>query len=138
MMSFFDGLQDAGRISLDRRENMLAGGAPFYRTYQCRDGREVAIGSLETKFYHELLEMIGAPVSLLQSQYDASTWAERGEILAAIFAQRDLADWVALLEGPDTCFAPVLRPSEVADHPHMKARSEDRKSVVKGKRVSER
>src|SRR3546814_6773269 len=49
MMSFFDGLQDAGRISLDRRENMLAGGAPFYRTYQCRDGREVAIGSLETK-----------------------------------------------------------------------------------------
>src|SRR3546814_19229863 len=77
---------------------------------------------LETKFYHELLEMIGAPVSLLQSQYDASTWAERGEILAAIFAQRDLADWVALLEGTDTCFAPVLRLSEVADHPHMKAR----------------
>src|SRR3546814_7213103 len=67
--------------------------------------------------------MIGAPVSLLQSQYDASTWAERGEILAAIFAQRDLADWVALLEGTDTCFAPVLRLSEVADHPHMKARS---------------
>src|SRR3546814_896102 len=71
----------------------------------------------------DLLEMIGAPVSLLQSQYDASTWAERGEILAAIFAQRDLADWVALLEGTDTCFAPVLRLSEVADHPHMKARS---------------
>src|SRR3546814_15779252 len=45
------------------------------------------------------------------------------EILAAIFAQRDLADWVALLEGTDTCFAPVLRLSEVADHPHMKARS---------------
>src|SRR3546814_21031764 len=66
--------------------------------------------------------MIGAPVSLLQSQYDASTWAERGEILASIFAQRDLADWVALREGTDTCFAPELCLSAVADNAHMKAR----------------
>src|SRR3546814_13298719 len=102
---------------------MLAGGAPFYRTYQCRDGREVAIGSLETKFYHELLEMIGPPVSLLQSQYDASPWAERGEILAAIFAQRDLAAWVALLEGTAPCFSTVLRLSEVVDHPPLQPRS---------------
>ena len=39
------------------------------------------------------------------------------------FAGCDLADWVALLEGKDACFAPVLRLSEVAEHPHMSARS---------------
>jgi alpha-methylacyl-CoA racemase len=122
LMTFFDGL-DKDRISLDRNENMLAGGAPFYRTYYCRDGREVAIGSIETKFYKNLLQMIGAPVGLLCAQYDASNWTERGEILATIFAQRDLADWVALLGEKDACFAPVLRLSEVAEHPHMRARS---------------
>jgi alpha-methylacyl-CoA racemase len=122
LMTFFDGL-DKDRISLNRNENMLAGGASFYRTYYCRDGREVAIGSIETKFYKNLLEMIGAPVALLCAQYDASNWTERGEILATIFAQRDLADWVSLLEGNDACFAPVLRLSEVGQHPHMSARS---------------
>ncbi|MDT9598518.1 CaiB/BaiF CoA transferase family protein [Sphingosinicella rhizophila] len=123
LMSFFDGLRKDGQVSLDRSENVLAGAAPFYRTYHCRDGREVAIGSLETKFYRSLLELIGAPVDFLSAQYDASTWPERGEMLAAIFVQRDLADWVALLEGTDACFAPVLKLGEVADHPHMKARS---------------
>jgi alpha-methylacyl-CoA racemase len=121
LMTFFDGLKD--KISPDRSENMLAGSAPFYRTYHCKDGREVAIGSIETKFYKTLLETIGAPAELLCAQYDASNWTERGEILSAIFAQRDLADWISLLEGKDACFAPVLRLREVADHPHIKARS---------------
>jgi alpha-methylacyl-CoA racemase len=123
LMSFFDGLRQSGRISLDRTENTLAGSAPFYRTYRCKDGREVAIGPLETKFYAILLEKIGASPDLLLARYDASTWAERGDILAAIFAGRDLADWVLLLEGSDACFAPVLKLAEVADHPHMQARA---------------
>ena len=123
LMSFFDGLRQSGSISLDRTENSLAGGAPFYRTYRCRDGREIAIGPLETKFYEILLEKIGAPPDLLVARYDASTWPERGDILAAIFAGRDLAEWVTMLEGTDACFAPVLRLAEVADHPHMRARS---------------
>jgi len=123
LMTFFDGLDKDARISLDRGENMLAGRAPFYRTYYCKDGREVAIGSIETKFYKNLLEMIGAPIDLLSAQYDASNWTERGEILGAIFAQRDLADWVSALEGKDACFAPVLALREVAEHPHMRARA---------------
>lgn len=122
LMSFFDGLRQGGRISLARDENMLAGAAPFYRTYRCRDGREVAIGPLETKFYECLLDRIGASRDLLRERYDASTWAERGAMLEAIFSRRDLADWIALLEGTDACFAPVLQLSEVADHPHMHAR----------------
>src|SRR3546814_16195523 len=66
MMSFFDVLQDAGRISFDRRENWLAGGAPFYRTYPVLDGSEVTIGPPKKQFYLDLLEIAGARVSLLQ------------------------------------------------------------------------
>lgn len=123
LMTFFDGLRKTGRISLDPGENLLAGRAPFYRTYACRDGRDVAVGAIETKFYECLIERIGAPRELLSAQYDACTWAERGELLAAIFAQRDREDWIALLEGTDACFAPVLELSEAAHHPHMRARA---------------
>ncbi len=123
LMSFFDGLRQGGGISLARDENILAGAAPFYRTYRCRDGREVAVGPIETKFYECLLDRIGAPRDLLRDRYDVSTWAERGNMLEAIFGQRNLADWVALLEGTDACFAPVLQLGEVADHPHMRGRA---------------
>ena len=123
LMTFFDGLKKTGRISLSPAENLLAGQAPFYRTYACRDGREVAVGAIETKFYECLLDKVGASRDLLSAQYDASTWAERGEMLAAIFAQRDQKDWTTLLEGTDACFAPVLELSEAASHPHMRARA---------------
>jgi alpha-methylacyl-CoA racemase len=123
LMTFFDGLQKTDHGESDNSENILGGSAPFYRSYQCQDGREVAIGSIEPKFYKILLETIGGSDDLLSAQYDGSNWTARSEILGAIFAQRDLADWVALLEGTDACFAPVLKLSEVADHPHMKARS---------------
>lgn len=123
LMSFFDGLRQNGRISLDRSENLLAGNAPFYRTYPCRDGREIAVGALEEKFYGQLLTAIGAPADFLARQYDSSNWEERAESLAEIFGRRDLADWMALLEGKDVCVAPVLKLGEVPDHPHMSARS---------------
>lgn len=95
------------------------------RPERSRDEEEAAtnLRPMGSQFYKNLLEMIGAPVDLLSAQYDSSNWTERGEILGAIFAQRDLADWVSLLEGKDACFAPVLRLSEVAEHPHMSARS---------------
>ncbi len=123
LMSFFDGLRQNGRISLDRSENVLAGNAPFYRTYLCRDGCEIAVGALEEKFYMQLITMIGAPADFLADQYDSSNWEERAERLAEIFAQRNLADWMALLEGKDVCVTPVIKLSEVQDHHHMKARS---------------
>ena len=123
LMSFFDGLRQDGRISLNRRENILAGNAPFYRTYFCKDGREIAVGALEEKFYRQFLTAIGAPADFLANQYDSSNWEERAEVFAGIFAQQTLADWMIILEGKDVCIAPVLKLDEVPGHPHMKARS---------------
>jgi alpha-methylacyl-CoA racemase len=123
MMSFFDGLQGSGQVSLDRSKNVLGGAAPFYRTYLCKDGREVAVGPLEPKFYQMLLDAIGAPADFLVGQHDPATWSENAECLEAIFLQRDMADWAGLFEGTDACLSPVLRLNEVTEHPHMQARS---------------
>ena len=122
LMTFFTGLLPSGRISLDRRRNVLAGDAPFYRCYRCADGRDISVGSIEPHFYRILLETIGAPMHLLESQDDVSRWAEDRQILADIFARRTQAEWCSLLEGTDACFAPVLTLEEAAAHPHNRAR----------------
>jgi alpha-methylacyl-CoA racemase len=123
LMSFFDGLQQTGQISLERSKNQLSGAAPFYRTYRCKDDREIAIGPLEAKFYEALLGRISGPSDFLAAQYESPTWEQRSEVLASIFAERDLADWIDLLQGTDACVAPVLKIHEVAEHPHMRARA---------------
>jgi alpha-methylacyl-CoA racemase len=119
LMTFFAG----GAISLQRDQNMLGGAAPFYRCYVCADGKEISVGAIEPKFYAELLHRVGAADSFKASQLDAANWSERSDDLAAIFATKTRAQWCALLEGTDACFAPVLTLEESFEHPHMRARA---------------
>jgi alpha-methylacyl-CoA racemase len=122
LMTFFAGLVPSGAISLERDKNMLGGAAPFYRCYLCADGKEIAIGAIEPKFYAELLQRIGADDAFCADQHDTTTWSERSEQLAAIFATKTRAEWCTLLEGTDACFAPVLTLEESVEHPHLKQR----------------
>jgi alpha-methylacyl-CoA racemase len=110
----------SGRMSLDKDRNMLGGAAPYYRCYICADGREVAIGALEPKFYEELCGIIGLEVTT--DRGDHQTWAERSADFAELFKTKTRDEWCALLEGTDACFAPVLALNEAPAHPHMKAR----------------
>lgn len=126
LMSFFAGLVPSGAISLEPGQNWLGGGAPFYRCYRCADGRDIAVGAVEQQFYRQLLELIGAPATLLESQNDHARWPADSEVLAGIFAGRSRDDWCKLLEGTDACFAPVLTLEEAADHPHNRAREQYR------------
>ncbi|MEL7559091.1 CaiB/BaiF CoA-transferase family protein [Stutzerimonas chloritidismutans] len=122
MMTFFAGLLPNGTLSLERDRNLLAGAAPHYRCYTCADGRDIAIGPLEPQFLAELMQRIGAPDSLLEGCANPDQWHEQSEQLATLFASRTQADWCALLEGSDACFAPALTLEEAAQHPHMQAR----------------
>jgi alpha-methylacyl-CoA racemase len=122
LMTFFAGLVPSGAISLERNENFLGGAAPFYRCYVCADGKEIAIGAIEPKFYAELLQRIGADAGFKAVQNDAATWQERSALLAGIFARKTRDEWSALLEGTDACFAPVLTLQESFEHAHVKER----------------
>jgi alpha-methylacyl-CoA racemase len=122
LMTFFAGLVPSGAISLERKENFLGGAAPFYRCYVCADDKEISIGAIEPKFYAELVERLGAADSFKSDQMDSNTWPKRSEEFAAIFATKTRDEWCALLEGTDTCFAPVLTLEESRDHAQMKAR----------------
>jgi alpha-methylacyl-CoA racemase len=123
MMGMFSGLAHQKDVSLERERSLLGGAAPFYGCYTCADGRDIAVGALESKFYHELIVRTGAPLELLEAQYELATWPARRELLAKLFATKTRAQWVELLEGSETCFAPVLTVAESQLHPHLTDRA---------------
>lgn len=119
LMTMFSGLLPTGANTLDPDRNLLGGRAPFYRCYRCADGRYVSVGPLEPHFYAQLLDRASAPAELRGDQNDESNWAERALVLERLFETRTRAEWCAILENGDACFAPVLTYEESLDHPQM-------------------
>ena len=122
LTTLFHGLRAERMWSDDPDANVLSGGAPHYNVYETADGRHVSVGAGEPQFYARLVELVGADPALCARQSDPTTWSAGREHLAAIFRQRTLAEWCDLLEGTDTCFAPVLTVDEAVAHPHNVAR----------------
>lgn len=112
----------AGGWKDERQANLLDGGAPFYDTYRCADGRYVAVGALEPQFYAVLLDVLGLTGRLEGDQYEQEAWPTHRAAFAAAFASRTRDEWAAAFEGTDGCVAPVLSLTEAPHHPHMAAR----------------
>ena len=113
----------AGGSWVDQRGvNLLDGGAPFYDTYRCSDGRWISVGSLEPQFYALLLQHSGAADLVQQPQMDRESWPQMKATLTRIFLTRSRDEWCRIMENTDTCFAPVLSLSEAPHHPHNVAR----------------
>ena len=113
----------SNNIVQETRGQSLLDGPHWYGTYECEDGHYVTIGSLEPQFYAFLLQKLGlADDPDYAAQYDGRKWPELKEKFKTLFKSKTRKQWCDLLEGTDVCFAPVLAPSEAAEHPHMKAR----------------
>ncbi len=122
LMTTFFGLKAAGLWSNERGANLLDGGAHFYSVYETGDGKYVSIGSIEAKFYAELLEKTGLDPADLPPQMKSESWPVIGEKLTEIFRTKTRDEWCAIMEGSDICFAPILNLDEAPEHAHMKAR----------------
>jgi len=105
-----------------RGTNMLDGGAPFYDTYRASDGRFVAVGAIELRFWADLLRVLDLDPVSLPDRADPAQWPALREIIAARVATRTRDEWTELAEGTDACLTPVLSPWEAAAHPHNTAR----------------
>lgn len=117
------GFRAAGSWTNSREENMLDGGAHYYGTYECRDGKYIAIGAIEPQFYALLMERCGITDSdLLQLQQDRGHWPAFKQRIGDIFRMKTQGEWCDLLEGSDACFAPVLDWDEAPRHRHNVAR----------------
>jgi alpha-methylacyl-CoA racemase len=115
--SFMYGMRAMGQWGTERGRNLLDTGAPFYETYETADGKWVSVGSIESKFFRNLVTRLGLDIDP-ETQNDEASWPILREKLAAVFLTRTRDEWTALLAGADACFAPVLSPWEAPDHPH--------------------
>jgi alpha-methylacyl-CoA racemase len=120
--AFLQGLLAMGAWTTERGANLLDGGAPFYDTYRCADGRYLAVGALEPQFFAELCATLDLDPDRFP-QHDRDAWPAQRARLAELFATRPRDEWAALFEGTDACVAPVLDLVEAPDHPHNVARA---------------
>jgi alpha-methylacyl-CoA racemase len=113
----------------DRREsNLLDGAAPYYTTYGCADGRYVAVGAIENRFYSELLTGLGLLPEQVPDRADRANWTSLRVTFAAAFAARTRDEWTAVFGGTDACVTPVLTFEEAPDHPQLAARQSLRRT----------
>ena len=105
-----------------RGTNLLDGGAPYYDTYECADGRYVAVGAIEPQFYAELLKGLGLDGEDLPAQQDVSRWPELRARIAEVFKSKDRDHWADVFAGTDACATPVLSFAEVQNEPHITER----------------
>lgn len=122
LMSMFYGFKAAGAWQDNRRTNLLDGGAHFYDTYQCSDGKWVSIGSIEPQFYALLMEKTGITDPAFANQMSRKDWPELQTKLAAVIVTKTQKEWCDLMEATDVCFAPVLDLDEAPKHAHNVAR----------------
>ncbi len=121
MMMMYASLASGAWVE-QRGHNRTDGGAPYYHVYETKDGEYVSIGSIEPQFYALLLSHTGLEGESLPPQADRDYWPETRARFARIFKTRTRAEWVAIMEQTDICFAPVLRMSEALEHKHNRHR----------------
>lgn len=112
-------LKAAGAWGPKRESNLFDGGASWYDTYECADGRYLSVGALEPQFFANLVEGLGlAGDPLFEQQFDPARWPEQTKRFAAVFATKTRDEWCAHFDSVDACVAPVLNLEEAKKHPH--------------------
>lgn len=111
-----------GHWSSQAGTNLLDGGAPYYDTYSCADGRAVAVGAIEPQFYAQLLTGLGLTDEALPAQNDRPGWPTLRARLAEAFAAHDRDHWTQVFAGTDSCVTPVLSFDEAAASPDLRDR----------------
>jgi crotonobetainyl-CoA:carnitine CoA-transferase CaiB-like acyl-CoA transferase len=102
----------ARRLAGGAARSELSGTHACYNVYRCRDGRELAVGALEPKFWEALVRRLGRE-DLVGRQWEGDRARERTlDEFRAIFATRDRDEWLRDLAGVDACVEPVLDPLE--------------------------
>jgi crotonobetainyl-CoA:carnitine CoA-transferase CaiB-like acyl-CoA transferase len=120
MLALQQGAADARGEPLRRGAEMLNGAWACYGVYRTRDGRFVALGALEPKFFEAFCAAVGRP-GLAERQYDDGGRGARAE-LEAIFAERTREEWSAFAAAHDVCVMPLLEGDEARRDPQLAGR----------------
>ncbi len=125
LMSLVHGLRAQGRWRAERGSNLLDGGCPYYDVYTCADGRWMAFGAVEERFFRNALDVfgLGEDPDLRGAHKDRSAWPALRRALTTAFGSRTRDEWTEAFADVEACVTPVLDMDEAARHPHAEART---------------
>ncbi len=114
------GFREQGLWDDERGNNFADGGAPFYDTYECADGKYISLGSIEPQFYAQLMQLGGfdAEDPVFKQQFNKANWPRSKALMTERFLTKTRDQWCEIMQQSDICFAPVLGMDEAPDHPH--------------------
>jgi alpha-methylacyl-CoA racemase len=122
LMAALYGMYSCNAWKDERGVNVLDTGSPWYNTYRTKDGKWLAVGAIERRFYEAFVKGLGLEMSELPAQHDRKGWPDLQRRFADAIASKTRAEWERIFEGSDACVAPVLSLSEISEHPHNAAR----------------
>jgi len=114
-------LQDRGTMPA-RGGDYLSGGMACYGVYEAADGRHLAVGAIEMKFWQAFCQAIGRPDLARRGHLIGEQGVAARNEVAAVIARQDLEHWTALFANVDACVTPVLRADEANAHPQARGR----------------
>ncbi len=117
LMTMFYGMRTAGIWNDTREDNLLDGAAHFYDTYECADGKWLAIGAIEPQFHAELIKGLELAEAAFPARMDRKAWPDYAKQVAAAVGTKTRDEWMAVFEGTDACVAPVLDMTEAPGTP---------------------
>jgi crotonobetainyl-CoA:carnitine CoA-transferase CaiB-like acyl-CoA transferase len=104
-------------------ERPFIGQAPCYNVYRCADGRYVALGIIETHFWHRFCDAAGL-AELRDRQWPQGEEARRqAEILQALFSNKTRDEWMKTLTPLDIPFTPVNSMAEAFQDAQLQHRA---------------
>ncbi len=122
LMTLTYGMFAEGTWHDERENNVLDGAAPYYDTYETRDGKFVAVAPIEAKFFAAFLAKLGVDAKTLPPQNDRARWTELKSRIRAALKTKTRDEWAAIFDGSDACVAPILSLAEAPRHAHNAAR----------------
>ncbi|MES0884251.1 CaiB/BaiF CoA transferase family protein [Roseibium sp. SCP14] len=122
LMALHYGWQNAGLWSVERQSNLLDGAAPFYRCYRTAEGRHIAVGAIEPKFYLALCKALDLNDPLFQNQMDKKNWPQMSRLIEARVASMSNAELDQAVATPDACISWVASTADAHLGDHIGAR----------------
>jgi alpha-methylacyl-CoA racemase len=122
LMTSVMGLRANGQWRDQPSANVLDGGAPFYRTYECADGKWIAVGALEARSMGALLKMTSLAELFSSDLRERAEWPELERRLGSAFKRRSRDEWARHPDAQNACVTPVLTMAEAPHHSHNAAR----------------
>jgi len=130
MQAFVHNRMNIGVWPNPRGHNLLDTGCPFYNSYQCADGKYLAVGCLEPKFFEAFVMNLGLKESeaneLIDDQRNMELWPKMKELFIKTIKSKTLDEWTKIYAKSDACATPVIEIEELPKIKHF----QDRKLVI--------